>query len=79
MKKLFVLLILSLFLCGNAEAKKFPAPTLTAEFEQMAFMQLYPTFSWEPLPKTEFYQVQVVKVSTNRIVREFFNGEENCS
>ena len=75
MKKLFVLLILSLFLCGNAEAKKFPAPTLTAEFEQMAFMQLYPTYSWEPLPNTEFYQVQVVNVDKNRVVRKLYNSE----
>ena len=44
----------------------------------MDFMQLYPTYSWEPLPRTEFYQVQVVKISTNKIVRELFNGEENC-
>ena len=60
---------------GGVEAKKLPPPVLTAEFEQMDFMQLYPTYSWLPLPMTQFYQVQVVKVSTNTIVRELFNTE----
>ena len=60
---------------GGVEAKKLPPPVLTAEFEQMDFMQLYPTYSWLPLPMTQFYQVQVVKVSTNTIVRELFNDE----
>ena len=75
MKKLLAVMILSLFLCGNAEAKRFNPPILTAEFDQMAFMQLYPTFSWEPLPKSEFYEVRVVKMSTKKIVRELFNSE----
>ena len=75
--KNFLLLILStcLLFGGNVEAKKIPPPVLTAEFEQMDFMQLYPTYSWEPLPLTAFYQVQVVNVSTNTIVRELFNVE----
>ena len=74
--KKFLPLILSasLFFCGNAEAKLQP-PVLTAEFEQMDFMQLYPTFSWEPLPKTEFYMVRVVDVAKNQVVRELFNTE----
>ncbi len=70
-----LLLSASIFLGGNVEAMKFQPPVLTAEFEQMAFMQLYPTFSWEPLPMTEFYQVRVVNMSTNRVVRELFNDE----
>lgn len=76
MKK-FLPLILStcLLFGGGVEAKKLPPPVLTAEFEQMDFMQLYPTYSWEPLPNTEFYLVQVVKVSSNKIVRELLNGE----
>ena len=77
MKKILPI-ILSAFLIlggGLVEAKKFPAPTLTAEFDQMAFMQLYPTYSWEPLANTEFYAVRVVKVSTNKIVRELYNVE----
>lgn len=80
MKK-FLPLILSaciLFSGGSVEAKKFPPPVLTAEFEQMDFMQLYPTYSWDPIPKTEFYQVQVVKVEETRdkIVRELYNTED---
>ena len=76
MKKLLPLFLSTCLLFGGGvEAKKIPPPVLTAEFEQMDFMQLYPTYSWEPLPMTEFYQVQVVKVSTNTIVRELFNSE----
>lgn len=75
MKKFLPLLLTMCLLFGGAEAKKFSPPTLSAEFEQMDFMQLYPTYSWLPLPKTEFYQVQVVKISTNKIVRELFNDE----
>ena len=79
MKK-FLPLILSaclLFSGGSVDAKKFPSPKLTAEFEQMDFMQLYPTYSWEPIPKTEFYQVQVVKIeeARDKIVRELLNTE----
>ena len=70
-----LLLSASLFLGGSVEAVKYSPPTLTAEFEQMAFMQLYPTFSWEPLPKTEFYQVRVVNAATNKVVRELLNVE----
>ena len=78
MKK-FLPLILStcLLFGGGVEAKKLPPPVLTAEFEQMDFMQLYPTYSWLPLPMTQFYQVQVVKVGSaqDTIVRELFNTE----
>lgn len=78
MKK-FLPLILStcLLFGGGVEAKKFSPPVLTAEFEQMDFMQLYPTYSWEPLPMTRFYLVQVVKVGSTQdtIVRELINGE----
>lgn len=78
MKK-FLPLILStcLLFGGGVEAKKFPPPIPTAEFEQMDFMQLYPTYSWEPMPLTQFYQVQVVKIEEPRdkIVRELFNTE----
>ena len=75
-KKIFlIILALSVAVSVNVEAKKFPAPTLTAEFDQMAFMQLYPTYSWEPLANTEFYEVRVVRTSTNTIVRELFNDE----
>lgn len=77
--KIFLTLILStcFFFGGNADAKNFPPPTPTAEFDQMDFPQLYPTYSWEPLPMTKFYQVQVIKVDSPRdkIVRELFNSE----
>ena len=77
MKKIFLLMLATIiFLSGCVEAKKIPPPVLTAEFEQMDFMQLYPTYSWKPLPMTEFYEVRVVKVSTNTIVRELFNDED---
>ena len=78
MKKFLPLLLSTCLLFGGgAEAKKFPPPVLTAEFEQMDFMQLYPTYSWEPLPLTQFYMVQVVKVGEPRdkIVRKLFNTE----
>ena len=70
-----MILSASLFLGGNVEAKSISPPNLTAEFDQMAFMQLYPTFSWEPLPKSEFYMVRVVNVEKNQVVRELFNTE----
>ncbi len=70
-----LLLSASMFFGGSVEAMKFQSPILTAEFDQMAFMQLYPTFSWEPLPMSQFYQVRVVNVATNRVVRELFNDE----
>lgn len=78
--KKFLPLMLStclLFYGGDVAAKKFVPPTLTAEFEQMDFAPLYPTYSWEPLPMTQFYEVQVVKVDSPRdkIVRELFNTE----
>ena len=75
MKKFLLLLLVTCLIFGGAEAKKLSPPLLTAEFEQMDFMQLYPTYSWLPLPMTEFYEVRVVKVSTNTIVRELFNDE----
>ena len=78
MKKVLPLLLSTCLLFGGGvEAKKLPPPVLTAEFEQMDFMQLYPTYSWEPLPLTQFYQVQVVKVdgARDKIVRELFNTE----
>ena len=75
-KRILPLMLTAGLLFGGAvEAKKLPPPILTAEFDQMAFMQLYPTFSWEPLPKTEFYLVRVVDVAKNQVVRELFNTE----
>ena len=77
MKNFFIFGLIIFFLCSmtNAEAAKFKfsAPILTAEFDKMDFPPLYPTYSWEPLPKTEFYQVQVVK--DGKIVRDLKNDE----
>lgn len=75
MKKLLIAAVIMMSFFGNAEAKRFNPPVLTAEFEQMAYAPLYPTFSWEPLPKSEFYMVQVVNADKNQVVRELFNGE----
>lgn len=78
-KKILTLLVSTclLFFGVHAEAKKFPPPYPTAEQELMDFPQLYPTYSWLPVPNTEFYQVQVIKVGEPRdkIVRELFNKE----
>ena len=78
-KKFFTLpLIMCLFLFGgHVDAKKFPAPVPTGEQDLMDFPQLYPTYSWLPVPKSEFYQVQVVKIGSPRdkIVRELYNTE----
>ena len=78
-KKLFALLVSTCLLCFGAhvDAKKFPPPVPTAEQDLMDFAQLYPTYSWLTVPKTEFYQVQVVKLEDvrDKIVREMFNTE----
>ena len=78
-KKIFTLLVSTclLFFGGHAEAKKFPPPFPTAEQNLMDFPQLYPTYSWLPVPHTEFYEVQVVKVEDvrDKIVRQLFNTE----
>ena len=77
-KILLLILSICMFLfCDNVDAKSFSPPTPTAEFDQMDFPQLYPTYSWEPLPMTQFYQVQVVKLDSSheKIIRELFNSE----
>ena len=75
-KFLSSVLLTGVLLSGSAgDAAKFSPPELTAEFEQMDFMQLYPTYSWSPIVGTEFYSVQVVRVDTNQIVRELKNSE----
>lgn len=76
-KILTMILSTSLLFGGGVEAKKFIPPFPTAEFEQMDYVPLYPTYSWLTVPMTEFYMVQVVKVedSSYRIVRELINAE----
>ena len=78
-KKFLTLLVSTCLLMfgGQAEAKNFLPPYPTAELDLMDFPQLYPTYSWLPVPKTEFYEVQVIKIDSPRdkIVRQLFNSE----
>ena len=74
----FSVIFFILIYCSTTFAEnkfKFPAPILTAEFSKMDYPPLYPTYSWLPVPKTEFYQVQVFKVDDNKIVRDLKNDE----
>ena len=77
MKNFFIFSVMIVFLCAltnSAQAKfKFPAPILTAEFDKMDYSPLYPTYSWLPVPKTEFYQIQVFK--DGKIFRDLKNDE----
>ena len=80
MKKIFFLIMAGYCLISGVSidaARKFIPPIPTAELDQMDYPQLYPTYSWETIPMTEFYMVRVVKVDEPRdkIVRELFNTE----
>lgn len=73
----FLVMLAAIILIFNtaAEAKyKFAAPNPTTEFEAMDFAPVYPTYSWEPLPNTEFYLVQVLN-SEGKVIREMLNTE----
>lgn len=68
MKKIFVWSLIFFMACFFFENKisakekfKFAPPNPSTEFSKMDFPPLYPTYSWEPLPNTEFYQVQIVR------------------
>lgn len=64
-----------LILTAAAEARfQFEAPNPTTEFEKMEYAPVYPTYSWEPLANTEFYQVQVVN-ARGEVVRDLRNAE----
>ena len=68
------LVCLAAFNFSSAEAAfKFPAPIPTTEFDKMAFPQVYPTYSWEAVPNTEFYQIQIFK--DGKLLRELKNSE----
>lgn len=70
-----ILAAVVLFFNSAADAKfKYAAPQPTTEFEQMAYAPVYPTYSWEPLPNTEFYLVQVLN-SEGKIIREMMTTE----
>lgn len=77
LKKFFVwslIFCMMLLLSDEVSAKfKYPAPNPSTEFHMMDYPQLYPTYSWEPLPNTEFYQVQIFR--DNKLIRELKNTE----
>ncbi len=77
-RKLFTKILVAcvLFLSPTANAK-FESPVPTTEFEKMSFPPVYPTYSWRPIANTEFYQVQVVQVTSSgeKIVRDLKNTE----
>ena len=76
---LIILTACLLLLVVNAAkaAEKFHAPIPSTEFENMAYFPLYPTYSWEPLANTEFYQVQVIQQigTKEELVRDLANTE----
>lgn len=75
MKYFLVIMAAIIFFGGTVEAKyKFPAPNPSTEFAAMDFSPLYPTYSWEPLPNTEFYLVQILN-SEGAVIRELLNTE----
>ena len=75
MKYFLAVLAAILLIFNTAAAKyKFPAPNPSTEFAAMDFAPVYPTYSWEPLPNTEFYLVQVLN-SEGAVVREMLNTE----
>lgn len=77
---LLIILIACLMLLIQNSAKaaeRFSAPNPSTEFEYMAYFPLYPTFSWQPLANTQYYQVQVVRQEgqTETLYREFRNTD----
>ncbi|MBO4400995.1 MAG: hypothetical protein J5809_04025 [Selenomonadaceae bacterium] len=73
--KFLAAVLMALIFFAPAEAKfKCEAPGPTTEFERMAFSQVYPTYSWEPVAGAEFYQIQVID-SRGKIVRDMLNTE----
>lgn len=76
MKKFLAIAAALILMLGSAaEAKyKFSAPNPTTEFDSMDYAPVYPTYSWEPLPNTEFYLVQILNAD-GKIVRELLSTE----
>lgn len=52
---------------------KIAPPNPSTEFHIMDYPPIYPTYSWEVLPNTEFYQVQIFK--DGKLFRELKNSE----
>ena len=75
------ILLLCLMFCTmnqvEAKDKLLNAPNPTTEFENMAYFPLYPTYSWEPIANTEFYQMQVIRLIGGQevVVRDMTNTE----
>ena len=75
MKYFLAIMAAIIFFSGTVEAKyKLPAPNPSTEFAAMDFAPVYPTYSWEPLPNTEFYLVQILN-SEGAVIREMLNTE----
>ena len=69
-----ILVACLLFFSAEAHAKiLLPPPNPTTDFDFMDFPPVYPTYSWEVLPNTEFYQIQVL--SGDKVIRELKNSE----
>ena len=58
-------------------AERFSPPNPSTEFEYMAYFPLYPTFSWQPLANTQYYQVQIIRQEgrSESVYRVFRNIE----
>ena len=58
-------------------AERFSAPNPSTEFDNMAYFPLYPTYSWQPLANTQYYQVQVIRQEgdTETVYRDMMNTE----
>ena len=42
-------------------AERWTAPSPTTEFEYMSYFPLYPTFSWQPLARSQYYELKVIR------------------
>ena len=68
------LLLVGLMVLNTSPANaKLPPPVPTTEFDRMAYAPTYPTYSWEVLPNTEFYQIQIFK--DGKLFHELKNEE----
>ena len=77
-RKIFLLSVIScsiFFLQINSTYAnfKYATPNPTTEFSCMDYPPIYPTYSWETLPNTEFYQIQIFH--ENKLIRELKNTE----
>ena len=69
---------LLMLMINIAEAEEqFRAPIPSAEFEYMEYFPLYPTYSWQPIANTKFYEVQVIRQEGHKeiVYRDLTNTE----